>query len=61
LENAGREILATESEVQPDYFAIVDEKSFKRPDVASDASSVIVAARVGTTRLIDNMSLAPEL
>jgi pantoate--beta-alanine ligase len=60
LENARREILATESEVQPDYFAIVDEKSFKRPDVASDASSVIVAARVGTTRLIDNMSLAPE-
>ena len=60
LETAGREILAAESEVKPDYFAIVDEKSFKRPDVASDASSVIVAARVGTTRLIDNMALAPE-
>jgi pantoate--beta-alanine ligase len=60
LEAAGREILASEGEVKPDYFAVIDDKTFVRPDVASDASSVIVAARVGSTRLIDNMSLAPE-
>jgi len=60
LEEIGRNVLASEIEVKPDYFAVVDQKTFKRPDRASDHSSVIVAARVGTTRLIDNMPLGPE-
>jgi pantoate--beta-alanine ligase len=60
LEEAGRNVLAAEPEVKPDYFAVVDEKTFKRPSFASDRSSVIVAARVGSTRLIDNMPFGAE-
>ena len=56
----GRSILGEELEVKPDYFAVIDETNFKRPAVASGKSSAIVAARVGNTRLIDNMSLAAE-
>jgi len=58
LEAAGRSILAAEPDVKPDYLAVVDEATFKRPAVATEHSSAIVAARVGTTRLIDNISLA---
>ena len=60
LENTGRTVLGTEPEVKPDYFAVVDDKTFKRPGTASDHSSAIVAARVGSTRLIDNISLAND-
>ena len=60
LEDAGRTVLAKEPEVKPDYFAVIDQTTFKRPSIASDSSSAIVAARVGKTRLIDNISLASE-
>lgn len=60
LEEIGRSVLAKEPEVKPDYLAVIDEATFKRPAKASDSSSAVVAARVGTTRLIDNISLAPE-
>jgi pantoate--beta-alanine ligase len=60
LEAIGRSILAEEPEVKPDYLGVIDETTFKRPAVASGKSSAIVAARVGSTRLIDNMSLAAE-
>ncbi len=60
LEEIGRSVLAREPEVKPDYFAVIDEATFKRPSHASARSSAIVAARVGTTRLIDNISLATE-
>lgn len=60
LEEIGRGVLAREPEVKPDYIAVVDEATFRRPSRASDSSAAIVAARVGTTRLIDNISLAAE-
>lgn len=60
LEALGRKILSSEPDVKADYFAVIDEKTFVRRETASDSSSGIVAARVGTTRLIDNMSLATE-
>jgi pantoate--beta-alanine ligase len=60
LEEKGREVLASEPDVRPDYFAVVDETTFKKPSVANDASSAIVAARVGSTRLIDNTPLKTE-
>jgi len=60
LEAAGRGVLDEEPDVKVDYFAVIDETTFKRSAVASGKSSAIVAARVGTTRLIDNMSLAAE-
>ena len=57
LEDAGRELLATDENVRVDYLVIVDPRTFARPDLADSSSAAIVAARVGTTRLIDNMSL----
>ena len=60
LEEIGRRVLAKKPEIKPDYLAVIDEATFRRPAHASDRSSAIVAARVGTTRLIDNISLAAE-
>ncbi|HEX4600231.1 MAG TPA: pantoate--beta-alanine ligase [Gemmatimonadales bacterium] len=55
LERRGREVLAAPG-VTPDYLALVDEAL--RPVARADARSVVVvAARVGQTRLIDNVVL----
>jgi pantoate--beta-alanine ligase len=43
--------------VRPDYFAVVDPVDMKPVDSASADSVAIVAARVGKTRLIDNVIL----
>ena len=40
-----------------DYFAVVDPTEMKPVDSASADSVAIVAARVGPTRLIDNVIL----
>ncbi|MFM7774935.1 MAG: pantoate--beta-alanine ligase, partial [Candidatus Kapaibacterium sp.] len=53
---AATSVMQEEPEVVPDYVAIVDAESM-RPlaDVAGHpAAACIIAARVGTTRLIDN-------
>lgn len=60
LEAAGRRILSTEADVRPDYLAIVNPRTFVRPDQAEAADAAIVAARVGKTRLIDNMTLGQD-
>ena len=60
LETAGRSVLESEPGVDPDYFAVVDPLTFTRPPVAGASTAAIVAARVGSTRLIDNMSLGPD-
>ena len=57
LGNIGRETLATYPDVRVDYFAVVDPTAMKPVDTASTDSVAIVAARVGPTRLIDNMIL----
>jgi pantoate--beta-alanine ligase len=57
LEQIGRETLATVPGAQVDYFAVVDRNTFKREETAKAGSAVIVAARLGTTRLIDNIIL----
>jgi pantoate--beta-alanine ligase len=57
LTQLGTESLATHPEVAPDYFAIVDPIEMKPVAKATDESVAIVAARVGKTRLIDNMIL----
>jgi pantoate--beta-alanine ligase len=55
LARRGLELLAG-PEVTPDYLALVDEEL--RPVTRADASTVIVtAARVGRTRLLDNVVL----
>ncbi|HEX5180630.1 MAG TPA: pantoate--beta-alanine ligase [Gemmatimonadaceae bacterium] len=57
LEQLGWEVLATEPEVQVDYLAIVDPTRLEPVAVAEQGTIVAIAARVGTTRLIDNVIL----
>jgi pantoate--beta-alanine ligase len=57
LERAGRAVLAAESGVQVDYFALVDAERLEPLPVAADGAVLLVAARVGGTRLIDNLVL----
>ena len=58
IEAAGRRVLDSEPELEVDYFAVVDPSSFEPATVVTEDSAVIVAARVGPTRLIDNCVLA---
>jgi pantoate--beta-alanine ligase len=57
LETAGRQVLGAESGVTEDYLAVVDPVTFKRRPRAEADFAAIVAARIGKTRLIDNMTL----
>ena len=57
LTATGRESLEAHPEVRVDYFAVVDPVDMRPVDRASTDSVAIVAARVGPTRLIDNMIL----
>jgi pantoate--beta-alanine ligase len=58
LADAGRAALALVPSLVVDYFAVVDPDTLDAADVADERSHAIVAARVGRTRLIDNMRLA---
>jgi len=61
LTSIGRGRLEADGGVRADYFAIVSSTDMTEVDTASDDSVAIVAARVGQTRLIDNMILGnPE-
>ena len=57
LMGIGRDALALHPDVRVDYFAVVDPVEMKPVERARADSVVIVAARVGPTRLIDNMIL----
>jgi pantoate--beta-alanine ligase len=57
LEEEGKGVVANDPGVALDYLAIIDQETFENPDVAQSGNSAIIAARVGTTRLIDNMTL----
>jgi pantoate--beta-alanine ligase len=57
LTRVGAESLATHPEVSVDYFAVVDPADMRPVEQATSDSVAIVAARVGRTRLIDNMIL----
>jgi pantoate--beta-alanine ligase len=60
LEKAGKEFVSSEPSVKLDYFAVVDAATFSHELSANEKSSAIVAAYVGNTRLIDNMSLSGD-
>lgn len=60
LERAGRGVLDHETAVNTDYFAVVNGSTLRRDETASATSSVIVAARLGSTRLIDNMAMEDD-
>jgi pantoate--beta-alanine ligase len=57
LEQLGWEVLATEPDVHVDYLAIVDPQRLEPVAVAEQGTIVAIAARVGATRLIDNIIL----
>ena len=57
LEVAGREVLGAEPGVDVDYFAVTDGETLEPVATAPSGVIVMVAARVGRTRLIDNLVL----
>ena len=57
LQRAGRAMLDGATGVRTDYFALVDPITLEPASVAAADTLAIVAARVGTTRLIDNVVL----
>ena len=50
-------MLGAHGAVTTDYFAVVNPDTLEPDDRPSARSAAIVAARVGSTRLIDNMIL----
>ncbi len=46
-------------DVQPDYVALVDRHSFEEVDRLDGVGLLLLAARIGETRLIDNLLLKP--
>lgn len=57
LQAAGRTLLRETPGVILDYFSIVDSETLQETTVYQPGLTVIVAAKVGTTRLIDNVEL----
>jgi pantoate--beta-alanine ligase len=57
LETLGYDVLAEEAGVSVDYLALVDGERLEPVAAAEPGTIVMVAARVGPTRLIDNIIL----
>jgi len=51
---AARKVLDAQSGVETDYVAVVDPDTFNEIGASSTSGLLVLAARVGTTRLIDN-------
>lgn len=54
---AAGDVLAAEPDVAVDYVALVDERTWTDAGADTTHARLLVAARVGTTRLIDNVSI----
>ena len=50
-------VLAAEPQAAPDYVAAVDAATLERPDVLAGELRLLVAARLGQARLIDNVGV----
>ena len=46
--------------IVPEYLAVVDQSSFAPVDLVEQTALILLAARVGAVRLIDNVVLAPR-
>jgi pantoate--beta-alanine ligase len=55
-----RHEMARAPAVRPDYIALVDPEHLAPVDTAAAGSIIVLAARVGTTRLLDNHILGTE-
>jgi pantoate--beta-alanine ligase len=51
----------TRFEVEPEYLELVERDTLEPLDTLQEAALLVVAARIGTTRLIDNTILTPTL
>ena len=60
LADAMKTVLATEPLAQTEYVAVVDAMTMQPVDTIDRPVLVPLAVRVGSTRLIDNFSFAPE-
>ncbi len=58
---AGRDVFASEPQVRLDYVEIVDPETLDPMQQVSQKTLVAVAAYVGSTRLIDNLLLNPQV
>ena len=61
LTSAAKEVIAREPQVRLDYFEIVDPDTLDPVERISRKTLVAVAAYVGSTRLIDNLVIGPQL
>jgi pantoate--beta-alanine ligase len=52
-----RVVLADAEGVDVDYLEVVDDKTWLEPDEHTSAARILVAGRLGSTRLIDNVSV----
>jgi pantoate--beta-alanine ligase len=52
-----RALLTSSPEIQVEYLAIVDERTWLEPDPSTTTARILVAGRVGSTHLIDNVSV----
>jgi pantoate--beta-alanine ligase len=59
VEAAARAVLEAEPGVEPQYVALVEPDGFTPPAAAGAGNVLATAARVGSTRLIDNVVLTP--
>jgi pantoate--beta-alanine ligase len=57
IEASGQSIIESVPEIKLDYLAVVNPQTMEQEARAERGSAVIIAARVGTTRLIDNLIL----
>ncbi|HUQ19279.1 MAG TPA: pantoate--beta-alanine ligase [Gemmatimonadaceae bacterium] len=57
LEEIGNSVMNSVKAAATNYFAVVNRDTFQREEIAQKGSAVIVAAKLGTTRLIDNIIL----
>jgi pantoate--beta-alanine ligase len=59
LEGAVRDLL-DKAEMSPDYVAVFDETTLRRPEMVTQGSVLVVAVKLGPTRLIDNVVFGAE-
>ncbi|MEO6208792.1 MAG: pantoate--beta-alanine ligase [Gemmatimonadaceae bacterium] len=57
LEHLGNSVVQAEPAVQLEYLAVIDAETLEPAPIATAGSIVAIAARVGKTRLIDNLIL----
>jgi pantoate--beta-alanine ligase len=62
LEALGNAVVSAEPEVKLEYLAVMEPDTLEPAVVAASGSIIAIAARVGSTRLIDNVILgAPDI